>query len=461
VLRRIVLLVAASACVIVAAGTVAWRHHVESIALLLDAQAATARAFLASPAGLRDPARVLSVVARPEIDVLLHDRATGMAYTWLDGRIAEPPPFGSAPGVPPPPAGRPGRSPLGALAAELAHIPPRHVEAGDLALDLLPSAAALKYWLAVDAALCAAILAGVVALAATIGGALARAARRPLVRTTAALEALAAGDFTPQTIEAGDSTDIARLARAYNAAAETVARSIEERRAAAAEFQRFLADAGHELRTPLTIVGGYVDILDRHAGGGDATVRRAVAGMGAATARMRALVEKMLLLSRLESGVAAPRVVEVGPVSDEVVEAMRPEFPDRVITVRCDANARITIDEDDLYEAQRNLVENALRYAPESPVAVSAIARDGEVVIEVADAGGGIPEPEQAMVFERFYRGKERPRSGDASEGSGLGLAIVRRVVERWGGTIALHSNASGTRFVMRFPRAQPAGADA
>jgi signal transduction histidine kinase len=98
------------------------------------------------------------------------------------------------------------------------------------------------------------------------------------------------------------------------------------------------------------------------------------------------------------------------------------------------------------------LVENALRYAPESPVEVRATARDGLVAIEVADRGPGIPEGERAMIFERFYRGTDRTDS----EGSGLGLAIVRRVVERWGGTLSLNSGDGETRFIMRFPVAQP-----
>jgi signal transduction histidine kinase len=159
----------------------------------------------------------------------------------------------------------------------------------------------------------------------------------------------------------------------------------------------------------------------------------------------------MLLLSRLETTVAEPSVVAIASVSDEVAEAMRPGFPGRTIVVNCDAGARIRIDEDDLFEAERNLVENALRYAPESTVEVRACVRDGSIDIEVADRGPGVPEDERAMIFERFYRGKDRTDS----EGSGLGLAIVRRVVERWGGTLVLNSDDGETRFVMRFPAAQ------
>jgi signal transduction histidine kinase len=452
--RRIVVLALAAALAVVTAGVAAWRHHVDSVAALIDGQLVTAQAFASTPEMQRAPERLLTLLGRPDVNVIVRDDSSGAIYTYVDGSVASPPqgaPPGSPPGLPPPPPGQGARS-LAISIASIARIAPRQARAGDLSLTLVPAAGALMRWFFTDVVACGLALAGVAIAAYATAGALARAARAPLLRTTAALEGLAGGNFMPQSVEAGDSPEIARLARAYNGAAETVARSIEERRAAAGEFQRFLADAGHELRTPLTIVGGYIDILSRSMRADDATGRRVIAGMSAETARMRALVEKMLLLSRLETTVAAPSIVAVGAVSDEVAEAMRPGFPGRVIVVKCDEAARIRIDEDDLYEAERNLVENALRYAPESPVEVRATARDGLVAIEVADRGPGIPEGERAMIFERFYRGKDRTDS----EGSGLGLAIVRRVVERWGGTLSLNSGDGETRFIMRFPVAQP-----
>jgi two-component system OmpR family sensor kinase len=450
-----------AAALVVAAGILAWNNHVGWVGSLLDAQLATARAFLGTPAAQRDPESLLRLAGRPEVNAIVRDDATGTVYNYIDGATVDPsgippagPPGAGPPGEGPPGEGPPGQRPpprratLAGAIASLAHVQPRLARSGEVSITLVPSAGALLRWFVSDVAVCALALIALAGAGWATASALARAAREPMLRTTAALEGLAAGNFTPQTVEAGDSPETARLARAYNAAAETVANSIEERRAAAAEFQRFLADAGHELRTPLTIVGGYIDILGRSAMGDDPTGRRVLAGMGAETARMRALVEKMLLLSRLESTVMAPRVVEVGAVSEEVAESLRPGFPGRAIVVRCDERARIRIDEDDLYEAERNLVENALRYAPDSPVEVRAFARDGLVAIEVADRGPGIAQQEQAMVFERFYRGKDRA----GSEGSGLGLAIVRRVVERWGGTISLTSDAGGTCFTMRFP---------
>ncbi|MBV8489358.1 MAG: HAMP domain-containing histidine kinase [Candidatus Eremiobacteraeota bacterium] len=458
-LRRVVLGFALSACAVVAGGVVAWRYHIGAVAAQLDAQAQTAQSLLATEHGRSDPQSIVYAVARNDINVIFHDRSTGVRYAWREGSLeiplperAGPPPGEGPPGEPLPGAPPPREGPRYLrIIADLAHIRPRHLEAGSIELTLVPSMQSLVHWLVLDVVVCIAFVIGLAVAAWLIGAALLQAERRPLLRTTLALEALAAGDFTPQTVVAGEMAEIARLARAYNAAAETVARSIEERRAAAAEFQRFLADAGHELRTPLTIVGGYVDILRRSLKPGDVTTQRIVAGMTAETARMRGLVEKMLLLSRLEAPVAAPRVVSVGEVSEDVAETMRAAFPQCEIALACDASARITVDEDDLYEAERNLVENALRYAPGSPVEISASVENGRVLVAVSDDGPGIAPEERALVFERFYRGKER---GDA-EGSGLGLAIVKRVVQRWGGTIDIDDRARGTRFVMSFPLAR------
>ena len=164
---------------------------------------------------------------------------------------------------------------------------------------------------------------------------------------------------------------------------------------------------------------------------------------------MRALVEKMLLLARLESAVSVPRVVDVRAVADEAVATMRARFPDRAIDVAGEGAATI-VDPDDLYAAVHNLVENALNYAA-SPVRVEA-ARDGSAArITVRDRGPGIAAADRAKIFERFYRG-----AVDGVAGSGLGLSIVARVAERWNGTVTLDSRpGDGAAFTLRFPLAE------
>ena len=252
-----------------------------------------------------------------------------------------PPPPGAPPPPPaaPPPArgGRPdARTPLGAAAMVLIRMAPLRLGVAPNLLDIIPDGDWVGRRLALDFV---ATLVGLVVVAATtwaVGSALERASRSALLATAMALERVAAADFTPREISASGSEISARLARAYKAAVDQVAKSFEERQAAAREFQRFLADAGHELRTPLTIVSGYVDLLDNEKGA-VANGDRIVAGMRAETKRMRNLVEKMLLLARMESPRSAPRMLVVGESLADAVEAARTRYPGRAIALTADA----------------------------------------------------------------------------------------------------------------------------
>ena len=391
--RRIALQTLGLVAAVLIGGALAWWYHVASIESLLDE---TAQSSLPAIATASDPHQLMALLSRPGIEVHLRVRHREMPPEGtMPPPEAQPPP---GPMMMPPPSRS---SWFARTIADLAHVRPRTVTVAGAHVILVPSAEALATWFSIDAAACALAI---------------------------ALIAIYAW-------------------RAYGIAARALERTLAEREAAVALFQRFLADAGHELRTPLTILSGYVDVLGGSPTGDERA--RVLRGMRVTADRMTALVEKMLLLSRLESPVAAPKVLAPARVAGEVVEAMRERYPSREIVVDADESARVRVDEDDLYEATRNLVENALRYAPESPVRVTASVDDGFVEIAVSDRGPGIAQDERERVFERFYRG----RNADGNTGTGLGLAIVARVVERWTGTVVLECNG-GTRVALRFPSA-------
>jgi signal transduction histidine kinase len=119
--------------------------------------------------------------------------------------------------------------------------------------------------------------------------------------------------------------------------------------------------------------------------------------------------------------------------------------------VRIDIDARVdgtvAADRAEIHEAVANIVDNAIKYAPGSPVRIELDSpRPGTIGIAVSDEGPGIPADDRNAIFERFFRGANR---GEI-EGSGLGLSIAKRALERAGGTIAIDpSFARGTRFVM------------
>jgi signal transduction histidine kinase len=174
--------------------------------------------------------------------------------------------------------------------------------------------------------------------------------------------------------------------------------------------------------------------------------------MLAESRRMKTLIDKLLVLARLEHPPQRElETVDLAHTAGEVVAALQALQPKPRIALRVEATALVRGSETELHDALSNLVENALRYAPQSPVDVRVGARSGMGFVEVADRGPGIAADEQALVFDRFYRGRERGES----EGFGLGLAIARRAVERAGGRIELASVlGEGTRFSISVPLA-------
>ena len=282
-------------------------------------------------------------------------------------------------------------------------------------------------------------------------------ALRPLVETTASLKRFGTGDFTPHPVVTRDRNEIGELATAFNAAAAQVTSAFEERRVAEQHMRQFIADAGHELRTPLTVIMGFIDVLRRRAtndaAGKDGAISTKIYdSMLDESRRMKALIDKLIVLARLEN--VHERELEtgdLGQVAGGVVSALQALEARPRIAMRTEPGAIVRGYESELHDAISNLVENALKYAPESPVEIQTRVERDTAVVDVIDRGPGIPRDEHELVFTRLFRGRDR---ADA-EGFGLGLAIARRAVERSGGTIAVASvPGEGCTFTIRIPLA-------
>jgi two-component system phosphate regulon sensor histidine kinase PhoR len=210
----------------------------------------------------------------------------------------------------------------------------------------------------------------------------------------------------------------------------------------------FVANVSHELRTPLTAIRGYVEALSEE----DATTedrRRFLDIIGRHTRRMERLVRDLLRLARLDAGqetleLAAcdARALLSGVVAD-VMSGVDERGQRMDVTVAPGAES-VRADPAKLHDAVRNLVANAIAYAPErSTIRIQAApAERGRVAIVVADEGPGIPEEDLSRVFERFYR-VDKSRARDPG-GTGLGLAIVRHLVELHGGTVRAENGPNG-----------------
>jgi two-component system OmpR family sensor kinase len=195
---------------------------------------------------------------------------------------------------------------------------------------------------------------------------------------------------------------------------------------------------------------GFIDVLRRRSNAEPATTARIFEMMLLESRRMRALIDKLISLARLENPLR-PEVspVDVGDVAEQVVTALQALQSKPRIALAAERGVIVSTDENELHEAISNLIDNALKYAPLSPVEVRVRSESGRAVVEVIDRGPGLSSEERERVFDRFYRGENR---GDA-EGSGLGLAIVKRAVERAGGEVSVESQPGhGARFTIRFP---------
>jgi two-component system, OmpR family, sensor histidine kinase KdpD len=218
-----------------------------------------------------------------------------------------------------------------------------------------------------------------------------------------------------------------------------------------------LRATSHDLRTPVTAILAAGHAL-RTRSITDEERRELSEAVVEQSERLSSLIDKLLDLSRLQSGRAEPRLESVS--LEEVVLAARDALPEPI-------DARITADPDvppiraDAAQLERvvaNLLENAWHYSGRRPVSVH-IRRDRDrVVLRVVDQGPGIPAAEQERIFEPFYRSRTS-RNGRWS-GSGLGLAIVKGFVEANDGTITVDSlPGQGTSFVVSFSADQLAPA--
>jgi two-component system OmpR family sensor kinase len=271
----------------------------------------------------------------------------------------------------------------------------------------------------------------------------------PLLHTTRALERFALGDFTPHAVTTRQRTEIGDLARAYNAAVQQITDAFSERSAAMDEMRQFVADAGHQLRTPLTVLMGHVSALQPK------TPREATifGNMLAQSRRMKAIIDDLIVLARLEHGDRTAFAVDIGTLADGVVATFRDGGYDRV-RLHANGAALAHVNPTEVIDALTALIENALKYAPGGPVDVSVQRNGVRTSLSVEDTGPGMTADDIEHAFDRFYR-------GDASvgtEGTGLGLSIVRRGVERSDGTVTLINTGSGLRVVLAFAAIEAAG---
>lgn len=214
---------------------------------------------------------------------------------------------------------------------------------------------------------------------------------------------------------------------------------------------RFLSMASHEFRTPLSTILSSIALID-HYNGPDLEQKKDkhVERIRSAVKNLTSILDEFLSLDKLEQG-----KISVNPSSfnlREFVAGLVEEVSDitkanQQITFSYSGPEETFLDGQILRNVLLNLLSNAIKYS-DSGISVDARKENDTVTISVTDHGIGIPEEEQALLFEKYFRAKNARNI----QGTGLGLHIVNRYVELMGGTLTFRSNKEGTTFTATLP---------
>jgi two-component system phosphate regulon sensor histidine kinase PhoR len=221
--------------------------------------------------------------------------------------------------------------------------------------------------------------------------------------------------------------------------------------------QDFVANVSHELRTPLAIFRGYLETLADNPDMPREESQRILDTMQRHSDRLTALVEDLLILTRLEAKRMPTEfsTIKVDAFFRQLVRDWTNRANSAAVEIKMDIPDDLPAWEVDVLRLEQvmfNLLDNCVAYSnPPRCVLLTASLQEGTLEVRVADNGIGIPPADLPHIFERFYRvDKGRSRS---SGGTGLGLSIVKHIAQSHGGTVHAESlEGQGTTIVLRLP---------
>jgi two-component system OmpR family sensor kinase len=265
---------------------------------------------------------------------------------------------------------------------------------------------------------------------AAAGWWLLRLGLRPIAEVTQVADAIAGGDRSRRVRGGAPGTEAHHLAQAFNV-------MLDEQAATEAKLRQFVADASHELRTPVAAIGGFADLWRQGAVDPDQlddVMRR----IGQESARMRGLVEDLLLLARLDQGRAlALEPVDLAALAADAVLDASATHPSRQVSLHAPEPVIVQGDEARLRQVLANLLSNALVHTDAATTVEVRAERHGDAaLLGVSDDGPGMTPHAAARAFDRFWRAD--PSRARARTGAGLGLAIVRGIVAAHHGEVRL-----------------------
>ena len=209
--------------------------------------------------------------------------------------------------------------------------------------------------------------------------------------------------------------------------------------------EKYVQNLAHEMKSPLTAVIGAAEILEGDPPADDR--HRFAASIGEQSRRLQTIIDRMLMLARLEQ-LQSPEgsvAVDLKKLLKTSIEARRPQLDALRLDCQLSADAAPIETRGDAFLLQQailNLLDNAIDFCPAgSTIEVTLSAADGNVEISLRDHGSGAPDYALPQLFDRFY---SLPRPATGRKSTGLGLALVREVARLHGGEAGFENHPEG-----------------
>lgn len=274
-------------------------------------------------------------------------------------------------------------------------------------------------------------------------------ARRTLKRLNRMLDQAIDGSFSEKAFDESLLSSVEGRFHRYLSASAVSARNVKEEKE---KIKELLSDLSHQTKTPISNILLYAQLLEEQEL--PAAGAACVAPLRGQSEKLSALIDSLIKLSRLETGVFTfhPALTAVFPMLEAVMLQFVPKAAEKRISLTAEpTDASAVFDSKWTTEALCNLVDNAIKYTPEGgKVQLSVREYEQFCRIDVTDSGIGISEAERSKVFSRFYRS---PSVGE-QDGAGIGLYLARQILIGQGGYMKVaQAPGGGSIFSMFLPR--------
>lgn len=249
------------------------------------------------------------------------------------------------------------------------------------------------------------------------------------------LEQAMAGTLSETDFDESLHSALENKFHSYLTASETSSNNVKEERA---RIKELIADISHQTKTPISNILLYTELLSEQEL--SESGREYVESLSSQTIKLRFLIDSLVKMSRLESGVftLVPEYIPLAPMFDKLqTQFAMPAAQKGISLIFQPTEACAVYDEKWTLEAVGNILDNAIKYTKQGGITVKAVSYELFCCIQISDTGIGIPEEELSKIFSRFHRS---PDVHD-EEGIGIGLYLSREIIAREGGYIKVDSS--------------------